>query len=181
MTAFPLTTARLLLRPFESRDLDALAAIYGDPAVMAYVGDGTVRDRERVGLGLEKMIAMQEERGYAPWAVGERAAGALVGECGLYPLEGVGPEVELTYTFARCVWGKGYATEAGRAALDYAFTATGLARVIAVVHPENAASIRVLEKLGMRADGVGHYYGAELVRYTFAAAEWRALGAGREG
>jgi RimJ/RimL family protein N-acetyltransferase len=179
VTGFPLTTARLQLRPFESRDLDALAAIYGDPEVMAYVGDGTVRDRERVGLGLEKMIAMQEERDYAPWAVCEWPGGALVGECGLYPLEGVGPEVELTYTFARRAWGKGYATEAGRVALDYAFTATGLERVIAVANPENAASIRVLEKLGMRADGVGHYYGAELARYTIDAAEWRALGAGR--
>ncbi len=181
MTGFPLMTARLQLHPFEPDDLDALAAIYGDPAVMSYVGDGTVRDRERVRLGLEKMIAMQEERGYAPWAVGERTGGALVGECGLYPLEGVGPEVELTYTFARPAWGKGYATEAGCAALDYAFTAAGLERVIAVAHPGNAASIRVLEKLGMRADGVGHYYGAELVRYAFTAAEWRALGAGHEG
>ncbi len=181
MTGFSLKTERLQLRLFARDDLDALAAIYGDPAVMVFVGDGAVRDRERVRLGLEKMIALQDERGYAPWAVSERDDGALVGECGLYPLEGVGPEVELTYTFARCVWGKGYATEAGRAALDYAFTTAGLGRVIAVAHPENTASIRVLEKLGMRADGVGHYYGAELVRYTFAAAEWRALGAGREG
>jgi RimJ/RimL family protein N-acetyltransferase len=180
VTLFSLTTARLLLRPFVRADLDALAAIYDDRAVMTYVGDGTVRDRERVWLSVEKMIVMQEERGYAPWAVDERATGALVGECGLYPLEGVGPEIELTYTFARPAWGKGYATEAGRAALDFAFTTAGLGRVIAVAHPGNTASTRVLQKLGMRADGVGHHYGAELARYTLSAADWMALAAGRQ-
>jgi RimJ/RimL family protein N-acetyltransferase len=180
VTGFPLKTERLYLRPFALADLDALAAMYGDPEVMTYVGDGSMRDRERVGTSLETMSAMQTERGFAPWAVEERAGGALVGECGLYPLEGVGPQIELTYTFARPAWGKGYATEAGRAALAFAFTAAGLAEVIAVAHPENAASVRVLEKLGMRADGTGQYYGAELVRYVLTAADWMTPAADRQ-
>ena len=78
----------------------------------------------------------------------ERASGRLVGEAGLQPLDG-GPDVELTYTLARAAWGRGYATEAARAVLRWAFAGLLLPRVEAVADPGNHASLRVLEKAGM--------------------------------
>jgi ribosomal-protein-alanine N-acetyltransferase len=171
---FPIETPRLLLRPFEEGDFDALAAIYGDPEVMRYVGDGTPRDRARVRRSLGSMIEMQSRLGYAPWAVVDPASGDLIGESGLYPLESTGPEVELTYTFAKMAWGRGYATECGRASLEAGFTALGLERIVAVVYPANLASRRVVEKLGMRSEGLAFHYGADLEKFSLARPEWLA-------
>ncbi len=102
------------------------------------------------------MLAVTEAhwaaRGFGPLAVVERASGRVVGEAGLQPLED-GDDIELTYTLAREAWGAGYATEAARAVLRWTFTGLRLARVVAVADPEHAASLRVLEKLGMTLAG----------------------------
>jgi [ribosomal protein S5]-alanine N-acetyltransferase len=98
------------------------------------------------------LVEHQERYGFSKWGVEERASGSLVGDCGMQLLEG-GPDVELGFHLRTSVWGRGYATEAARACLDAAFTDLGLDRVIAIVAPGNAASVRVLEKVGMRPAG----------------------------
>ena len=108
---------------------------------------------------------MQRRLGYAQWRVSERAGDRLVGIAGLQPLDG-GPDVELTYALEPSSWGAGYATEAGAAALAYAFADAGLERVVGIAKPENAASVRVLEKLGMRALGHGRVLGQGAGRST---------------
>ena len=151
----PLVTERLELRRFTAADLEPLLAVFGDAEVMRYVGAerrpltadevrGLLTARRRTG----------REHGFGPLAVVERASGGCVGEAGLQLLE-AGPDIELTYTLARAAWGRGYATEAARAVLRWAFAGLRLPRIVAVADPENTASLRVLEKLGMRRrDGV---------------------------
>jgi [ribosomal protein S5]-alanine N-acetyltransferase len=128
-----------------------MQAVFGDPEVMRFSGGGA---RSAAGT-LERvrgLIAHQERHGFSKWGVCERASGDLVGDCGIQLLEG-GPDVELGFHLRASVWGRGYATEAARACLDAAFTELGLDEVIAIVAPGNAASVRVLEKIGMRPAG----------------------------
>lgn len=158
MIRFPIETARLLLRPFTLGDAEALHAIWGDPASERFANPAhpdwprpkTVEDTRRY---LEPIVAGQAERGYASWAVIERATGRLIGDCGLFPAGGVEPETELAYGLARDVWGRGYATEAASACVRAGFEELGLERIVADVDPTNPASIRVLEKAGFELAG----------------------------
>src|SRR5215470_12786634 len=123
--------------------------------------------REDFRAMVERRRRMEHERGFAMWAVDVKDDG-FAGQCGLYPADGDGPEVELAYHFNESSWNKGFATEAANAVLDYAFGPVGLTRVIAFVMPENAASCRVAEKIGMRleAEGITAHELADLRRYA---------------
>jgi RimJ/RimL family protein N-acetyltransferase len=153
------------MRPFVAADLDALALLYADPHVMRWIGAGGVRDRDQARDGLAEMMNVDRQWGFGPWATLDRVSGRLVCETGLCPLESMGPEIELMHLFAYDVWGRGLATEAGTAWLHAAFGVLGLNSVVALAHPDNEASQRVMAKLGMRPDGRGHHYGADLLRY----------------
>ena len=166
MTALELTTARLRLRPFTAADHDAIHAVYADPEVMRYVGHGAHRTLAETAGALRVYGDVLAHRGYSFLAVTERRTGALLGDGGLHPLAGVGPDVELGYTLARAAWGRGYATELGRALVEHAFTVLRVPRVVAQVEPANAASRRVLAKLGMSARGMRTAYGRPHVLYV---------------
>ena len=116
---------------------------------MRHVGHGAHRTMAETTTRCASTARCSTRRGYSFLAVTERATGALVGDGGLHPLGGDGPDVELGYTLARSAWGRGYATELGRALVAYAFDVLGVPRVVAQVEPANAASRHVLEKLGM--------------------------------
>ena len=100
------------------------------------------------------------------WAVELRATGEFIGDCGLVYVEGKGPEIEVAYHFAKEWWGRGLATEAARACLDYGFRELGLREIIAICFPEHVASRRVMEKAGMRYVGPARYYELDLVKYV---------------
>ncbi|HSL96879.1 MAG TPA: GNAT family N-acetyltransferase [Thermoleophilia bacterium] len=174
--ALPLHTERLILRPFADEDTPRLLEVFGDPEVMRFVGRGVPLDQDRLVVSQARVLEHWRTHGFGTLALVERASGALVGEGGLQLLEG-GPDVELTYTLARAVWGRGYATEAAAALLAWGFGELGLTRIVGVVYPENLASQRVLEKVGMRRLGPRRCYGADLVEY---AAERPAGAAGTE-
>jgi ribosomal-protein-alanine N-acetyltransferase len=161
-----LETARLLLRPFAPGDRDAIHAVYADPDVMRYVGNGPHRTLEETDAALRIYGEVLAREGYSFLAVCERGSGTLIGDAGLYPLGGQGPDVELGYTLARGAWGRGYATELGRALVDYAFDELRVPRVVAQVEPGNAASRRVLEKLGMSERELRTAYGRPHVFYV---------------
>jgi [ribosomal protein S5]-alanine N-acetyltransferase len=169
--ALPILTERLEIRVFDPGDLHALHAVYGDPEVTRWMPAYSTIEHTR--RALEKHVAAGRAGGPALWAVVERASGELIGDAGFAPLDGVGPEVELGYTLGRHWWGRGYATEAARACLAEAFGPLGLERVVAVVRPENDASIHVLEKLGMMREGTRFAHGAEHLLYATSAAEPR--------
>jgi RimJ/RimL family protein N-acetyltransferase len=141
-----LTTERLLLRGFVEDDLDAYAAITADAEVMRYL-NGKPLDRARAWRSIAVILGHWQLRGYGIWALVDRASGQLVGRAGLHNPEGW-PGLEVGWVVARSHWGQGLATEAGRAALDYAFGVLGAEHMISVIDPDNTASIRVAEKLG---------------------------------
>jgi [ribosomal protein S5]-alanine N-acetyltransferase len=161
----PLLTPRLELRPFAPPDAPAMHAVYSDPVVMEHVGDGPVTEPAETEAMLGQYIAHQAQHGFSFWAVVERASGALIGDAGLYLLEGGGPEVELGYTLGAAWWGRGYGTEAAGACLAAGLGPLGLDEIVAVADPANAASVRVLEKLGMRLVGPRDAYGRTHVLY----------------
>ena len=114
---------------------------------------------------IEYQVEYQRSRGFSLWAVEERGTGSLLGDCGLQPLEHLGPEIEVGYDLHPRAWGRGLATEAARAVMGYAFGALGLERVVAVVKPDNLASQRVLEKAGLRPIGTRFAYGESMLLY----------------
>jgi RimJ/RimL family protein N-acetyltransferase len=142
-------TARLRLRQFRESDLDAYARITGDAETMRYIARGRPYDRDEAWRSLGYLLGHWQIRGYGLWAAEEKASGALIGRIGLYRPEGW-PGLEVGWLVSRARWGEGFATEGARAALDYAFTVVREARAISAISPENQASIRVAEKLGLR-------------------------------
>jgi [ribosomal protein S5]-alanine N-acetyltransferase len=173
----PLVTDRLLLRPCVADDLEALCGVFGDPQVMRFVGAGRAPlGRSEVLASQDRVAAHWEEHGFGPLTVVDRASGRVLGEAGLQLLE-EGPDVELTYTLARAAWGRGYATEAAQAVLRWGFCGVRLPRIVAVAWPDNAASLRVMEKIGMAGVGERECYGARLAEYAVTFGRWR-LGAG---
>jgi RimJ/RimL family protein N-acetyltransferase len=148
-----LETERLVLRRLLPSDLPALHALYRDPVVRRYFPDGT-RTLEETREELEWFLGghpRHPELGL--WATIERATGAFLGRCGLLPWTIDGAlEVELAYLIAPTRWGEGFATEAARGIVRHAHGGLGLERLIGLIDPDNAASVRVAEKVGMRFD-----------------------------
>jgi RimJ/RimL family protein N-acetyltransferase len=164
-----LVTERLIVRPAVPADADDLYAVLSDPFTFEYIGSDPMPSLDATRALIARKMAVQAEHGFSLWTVEERETGRVVGDCGLHLLEG-GPEVELGYKLGRESRGRGYATEAGRVALAYGFEELGLERIVAVAHPANRASWRVMEKLGMTFVGRGHHYGNESVLYELTKA-----------
>ncbi len=144
-------TDRLVVRLLRHSDVDAMNRVFGDPEVMRF-GNG-VQTSEWVRNWLCCCLAnYQEKSGVGPWAVIEKSSAEVIGYCGMFYFSNVcgQPETEIGYRLARSYWGRGYATEAARAVLNYAFNILRLPRLISIIDPFNVRSIRVAEKLGMR-------------------------------
>lgn len=157
-------TARLRLRRFVAGDLDAVRRIYGNSEVMRYMWDGQARTEAQIRDALAFLMGGWDERGIGMWAVVHKARGEVIGRCGFTFLPGT-TEAEIGYILARSHWGAGYATEAARAGLHYGFEDLALPRVVAVARPDNLASRRVLQKLGMTYEETARHYGAEQACY----------------
>ena len=161
-----LETERLLIRPIRSDDAEQLHAVYGDPEVMRRIPSGLSDSLDTTRQRVARYADYQGRYGYSLWAVIERASGRIVGDCGLFPVEGRGPEVEVAYRLGRAVWGRGYATEAAAACLRYGFDRLDLDRIIAITDPDHVASRRAMEKIGMAFEGTRAFYGRALVQYA---------------
>src|SRR5690606_41628360 len=157
MSQAELSTPRLRLRPRTMADLDACVAMDLDPEVHRFIYDDGPPDPIEHRAQLRARIAA----GWPPrggiWAVEWRDAPGFLGWCGLFPFEATGL-IEIGYRYLRRAWGQGIATEAGRAVLDHGFRTLGFDPIVAVTHPANFASQRVLEKLGLEARGRAFHY-----------------------
>lgn len=143
-------TARLTVRRLDFDDAPFLVALLNQPSFLANIGDRGVRNVEDAHRYLrDGPMAMYERHGFGLWHVSRRADGAVMGMCGLLKRDSL-PDVDLGYAFLPQFWGQGHAFEAAEATLRQATEKFGLTRVVGVVSEGNAASIRVLEKLGMR-------------------------------
>ncbi|THV32227.1 GNAT family N-acetyltransferase [Glycomyces paridis] len=145
-------TERLLLRPLAATDAPALAPINADPEVMRHIGNGQPLTPEATEARTAAAAAHWASHGWGVFAVEERDGGAFVGWAALATptfLPEILPATEVGWRIARDRWGRGYAPEAARAAIGFAFGEIGLDRLVSCVNAANAASIRVTEKLGM--------------------------------
>jgi ribosomal-protein-alanine N-acetyltransferase len=160
-----IVTPRLILRPFTSQDAGSLHRVLGGRDVLRYFPNPEPPTMERA----ERMIAHQLEHwrdyGYGWWAVELSATGEYTGWCGLQFLPET-EETEVGYLLGRPFWGRGLATEAAQASVRHGFEVLGLETIVAIVHPENIASQRVIEKLGMSFTGQAHYFGMPCYHYT---------------
>ncbi len=151
--SLPIRTGRLVLREFVQSDFDAIHAYSSDPRVTKYLFFGP-RDRDSTADYLEGLLASQEElpRTRFELAVEETLSGRVIGACDLSLIER--NVVDLGYMLGMAEWGKGYATEIALALVDAAFFDLRADRIISTVDVNNRASIRVLEKIGMRWEAV---------------------------
>ncbi len=147
-----LTTERLRLRGLRTDDLDAYARMYADPDVMRFLENGRPSDRAAAFRSMAVHLGHWQLRGYGQWALEDRGTGEFVGRAGLWQPEGW-PGLEVGWVLERRSWGRGLATEAGRAAIDYAFRCLGVEKVISLIQPDNHASIRVAQRLGESYEG----------------------------
>lgn len=147
-----LETERLKLRQFRESDLDAYAPMLADAETMRYIGTGEVMDRGEAWRSIAGILGHWQMRGYGLWALELKSSGEFVGRAGFLNPEGW-PGFELGWMLARPHWGRGYAIEAARRAMTYAFDELGRDRVISLIRPANQRSIRVAEALGEKHAG----------------------------
>ncbi|OUC13469.1 MAG: hypothetical protein B0A82_16855 [Alkalinema sp. CACIAM 70d] len=177
-------TSRLILRPLTEDDFIPLCVLFADPAVMQYIGNGQPRSPQATANYLQWVMAHQQQYGFSLWSVVRKSDDRWIGQCGLWHLEHtqeIGTEkieleeIELGYKFMQDCWGQGYATEASVAALDYGFTTLDLDRICAIAQPNNWASQRVMQKVGMHYEKTGQFYGQTCVYYAVNRDQWKAF------
>ena len=163
-----LTTPRLLLRPFEVEDApEHHRVIYNDPEVMRYLPGGVPRTLEQTQMVIDYFRDHWDQHGIGGWVVIHRTNQTHIGHCGLNRLKEDGA-VEIFYALAKPYWGQGLTPEAAQAVLRYGFEVAHLTQIIALAVPENTPSRRVMEKIGMRFEGITqrYYNSASLAYYT---------------
>lgn len=146
-----LETPRLILRKFRDSDTEAILAFRGDPRVMRFSLRGPEpRDDIRTRY-LPSVLKRYSRDGVGQWAVVRKEDGVLIGECGicLQEVDDGRREFEIGYRLRRDCWGLGLATEAASGCRDYGFGTLRLNRLVSLIEAENAASIRVAERVGM--------------------------------
>ncbi len=148
-----LRTERLVLRPLTRADAAELHTVFSDPEVMRYWSNPPHRDQARTEAMIEMINEDFERREVLQWGIEREADGRLLGTVTLIA-DGEQPRAELGYIIGREHWGQGFAGEAQRRAIGFAFEELGLHRLEADTHPENAASLRSLERLGFRREGL---------------------------
>jgi len=161
-----LETERLIIRTWMPSDAQAYAAIILDPDVARHLEPCAplLRTPEDVGAWIEAEMDAQERTGLSRWPLIRKEDRRLIGRCGLH--RRADGDVEIGYVIARDAWGRGYATEAARAVVRYAFDVAGLPRLWAFVGMRNAASVAVIRRIGGHFDRVVRACRGEVLRYV---------------
>jgi RimJ/RimL family protein N-acetyltransferase len=169
-------TPRLLLRPWQPDDLAEFTRLLTDPVVTRYIVVSTLFSPEDVAVLSARTLEQWERNGFGPWAAIEKQTGRWVGRIGLDELPAwPGPhKVEVGWELHQEFWGRGLATEAGRAGVRYGFETVGLERIISATMATNAASRRVMAKCGLRFQGELPLAGTVVAWYAIDRADWRA-------
>src|SRR5438128_8065879 len=163
MKEITLETERLILRFFRESDFPEYAALCADAEVMKFLTGNPMSEME-AWRHMASIMGHWYFRGYGVWAVEEKQSRRCVGRIGF--MNPVGwPGFELGWTLGRESWGKGYATEGARRALEYAFTEMNRDHVISCIAPDNVRSIKVAERLGEKVEGKTKLLGNEVLIY----------------
>ena len=160
--AVMLKSERLIFREWCDEDLPAFHRICSDARVMEFVGHGQPWSLETTEHFISRATGSLQEFGFCQWPLIHKADAVLNGYCGFVQTAD-GPEIG--WRLAPDYWGQGLATEAARMALEHGFQELGFQRVIATVQVANAASIRVIEKLGMQHESSFQRNGREVLVY----------------
>lgn len=156
-------TPRLLHRAFCVEDAEVFLELRSNPQVIRYTGDPPMTSITKAREAIESYPDF-ETIGYGRWACIHKADQKVIGFCGLKYLDDL-KAVDVGYRFLPEYWGKGLATEACQASIDFGFRVLSLPVIIGLVMPENAGSIRVLEKAGMKAAGESMYGEHKVLKY----------------
>lgn len=162
MPDIQLETPRLILRQWHIDDFDVYAEMCADEDVMRYLGGGQPLTRADAWRHMAFLVGHWELLGYGHFAVEEKSTGEFIGRIGFLNPEGW-PGFEIGWTLGKSAWGKGYATEGARRALEYAFDELDRDHVISLIHPDNHASMRVAARLGEKPEGTAEVLGVEVV------------------
>ena len=139
--------------------------LYENGQPLFAVGQNKYEAEQALEVIRTRPMADYQKHGYGRWACIDKASGQLIGFSGLKYLDDL-QEVDLGYRFLPAYWGRGLATESGRAVLEYGFATLRLEQIIGLVAPENVASVRVLEKLGLTFVGMIEYFGKPTAKYA---------------
>ena len=164
-------TARLTLRPIQLGDAEVLHRIYQSDGVLRYFPNPHPPFLEKVERFIAGQNAHWEQYGYGDWGILPEEIDQIIGWAGLQFLPELG-ETEVGFLLDRPFWGKGYATEAALASIQFGFEVFSLDHIIALVHPENLASRRVIDKCGMDYQDTISIWGTELRRYRITRSRW---------
>lgn len=165
-------TERLILREFVEDDAGAFLRLNSDPLVTRYTGDKPPASLEEARTILRDYpIADYGKYGFGRWAVILKSTGELIGFSGLKYLDDL-KEVDVGYRLLSAYWGIGLATESARPAMAYGFGKLALERIIGLVEPENVASVKVLQKLGLSYIGKTEYRNNTVAKYALDRSDY---------
>ena len=172
-----LETERLFHRKFTLEDLDKLIELRSDDEVIKYLGGRHLQNPESIEKRLRFYLDCYEKLGFGMCAMIWKPTGEMIGWSGLQPL-GETLQTEVGYGMIKEFWGKGIGFETARGWLGYGFETANLEKIVAVASPENTASWRIMEKLGMRREKLETHYGMLCVFYAISKEEFtkNALG-----
>lgn len=161
-------TERCILRPFLAEDAEALFAMDADPEVHKYLGNKPVKEIVEVHADIKSVQKQYRTNGIGRWIIQEKSTGQFIGWGGLKYETALRENFnyyDLGYRLDRNYWGKGFATETAKAALEFGFTSLGLKDIYAAAHSENKGSINVINKSGLKfietfpfEDFLAHWY-----------------------
>ncbi|EBA13183.1 GNAT family N-acetyltransferase [Roseobacter sp. CCS2] len=160
-------TKRLRLEPFAESHAASLNAINTEPQVIAFLSDGPPEILEDTLQTIKRVRERWRTVGYSWWAIIETASDKVIGAaCLQHVANKPDAELEIGWRLAKAANGNGYATEAGKAAADYAFDVIGVDHIVSVADQRNTASHRVMERVGMRFRGIETHYDAPYTTYV---------------
>lgn len=167
MDSTNLTTECLILREFKEKDWQAVHEYASDPEVVRYLTWGPNKEGDTRAFVRRAIVRQQEQsRLHYEFAVVLKREGQLIGGCGINISDTHHKEAWIYYFLNRSYWGRGYATQAANALLEFCFSKLKLHRIFATCDPENSVSVSVLDKVGMQREGC-------LRQYEWIGGEWR--------
>jgi RimJ/RimL family protein N-acetyltransferase len=166
-----LETERITMEPITPEDLEWLIEMRTPDAVNRYLGGPAMQNRESLTKRLPFYLSCHEKHGFGFSIMTLKETGEKIGTSGLQPLEESG-EIEVGYNLSEKYWRKGLGYECAMGWLEFGFEEAGLDKIVAVAHPDNTGSWRIMEKCGMRFRGNEEHYGIDCVVYEITRDEF---------
>jgi len=175
-----LQTKHLLLRAWKPEDVPAWLEILSERGILRYFPNQDPPSPDKADAYIAHHLSHWEKFGYGHWAIVQKQDGGVVGWNGMEYLPEL-DQTEVAYLLSKRVQGRGYATEAAAAAVKFGFENAGLTKIIGLVHPQNAASLRVLEKCGLSFVDKINIWGLEMSRYQLLRSTYEQNRSSAEG